>query len=274
VPVSVSIIVSTYNRPDALTAVLRGLANQTNQNFETVVADDGSDPDASQIAANFQAKHVWHPHDGFRAAAIRNRAVEASSGDYLIFLDGDCIPRPSFVERHRALAEAGWLVAGNRTLMSQEATARYLKSGGHVPGGWLGARLRGDINRIAPLLTLPIPRKLSPARWDGAMTCNLAMWRADFDRVGGLDEAYCGWGYEDSDLVVRLFRAGVKRKDGRFATGVVHLWHEPNDQRQSGQNLSRLLGIITAGPLVTSGTKQTICPLFGVEARLRFVVRV
>jgi N-terminal domain of galactosyltransferase len=75
------------------------------------------------------------------------------------------------------------------------------------------------------------------------MTCNLGMWRSDFDRAGGFDEAYVGWGYEDSDLVIRLFRTGVKRKDGRFATGVIHLWHEPNDQRSSGQNLKRLFTV-------------------------------
>jgi glycosyltransferase involved in cell wall biosynthesis len=205
----VSVIVSTYNRHDALAAVLRGLAAQTERNFETIVADDGSEPDVSTLSKHYGAKHVWHSHAGFRAAAIRNRAVEVSSGAYLIFLDGDCIPRPSFVARHRALAECGWFVAGNRALLSEGATARLLASGHHLPANLFLSRLRGDINRLAPLLTLPIPRKLSSKEWQGAKACNLGIWRADFDRAGRFDEAYQGWGYEDSDLVVRLIRWGV-----------------------------------------------------------------
>jgi glycosyltransferase involved in cell wall biosynthesis len=215
----VSVIVSTYNRQDALAAVLCGLAAQMARNFEIVVADDGSEPDASALSRHYGAKHVWHPHDGFRAAAIRNRAVEASSGDYLIFLDGDCVPRPSFIAHHRALAECGWFVAGNRVLLSESATARLLASGHYLPASLFLSRLRSDINRLAPLLTLPIPRKLSSKKWQGAKACNLGIWRADFDRVGGFDEAYQGWGYEDSDLVVRLIRSGVLRKDGRFSAG-------------------------------------------------------
>jgi glycosyltransferase involved in cell wall biosynthesis len=236
----VSIIVTTHNRPDALAAVLSGLADQTHRNFEIVIADDGSEPDASTLAGAFGARHVWHPHRGFRAAAIRNRGVEASSGNYLIFLDGDCVPRPSFVERHHALAEPGWFVAGNRALLSEKATSDVLSFGGRLPGNWLLLRLRGDLDRIGPLLTLPIPRKMKPGKWTGAQACNLAMWRSDFDRAGGFDEAYEGWGYEDSDLVVRLIRNGIRRMDGRFSTGVVHLWHPPRDRTSSLLNFNRL----------------------------------
>jgi glycosyltransferase involved in cell wall biosynthesis len=241
VPASrVSVIVTTHDRHDALAAVLLGLAGQNSRNFEVVIADDGSDPDASALAETFGANHVWHPHRGFRAAAIRNRAVEASSGNYLIFLDGDCVPRPSFVKRHRSLAEAGWFVAGNRALLSQKATFQVLSSDGRLPDNWLLRRLCGDIDRLSPLLTFPIPRKMDPGRWTGAQSCNLGMWRSDFERVGGFDEAYEGWGYEDSDLVVRLIRDGVRRKDGRFSTGVVHLWHPPRDRTASGRNYNRL----------------------------------
>src|SRR5712664_184022 len=128
----VSVIVTTYNRLDALKAVLHGLNRQTDGSFEVIVADDGSEPNASATSKEFGAKHVWHPHNGFRAAAIRNRAVEASGGDYLAFLDGDCIPRPSFIRRHRALAETGWFVTGNRVLLSQQATASVLSSHDHL----------------------------------------------------------------------------------------------------------------------------------------------
>ena len=235
--VPISIIVTTYNRPDALEAVLRGLARQSDGNFEVIVADDGSTPDTAAVLKSWQTQlqqpliHVWQEHRGFRAAEIRNRAIMASSGAYCIFLDGDCIPRCDFVLEHRQLAEVGWFVVGNRVLMSRHLTDRVL-SQSLEPELWsfadaCRARFNGDINRLAPLLQARLGpvRKIRPQYWWGARSCNLAVWRADLDRVDGFDGSYVGWGLEDSDLLIRLLRAGVNRKDGRFSTGVLHLWH-------------------------------------------------
>ena len=83
-------------------------------------------------------------------------------------------------------------------------------------------------------------RKVAPSRWEGARTCNLAVARADLDRVDGFDASFNGWGLEDSDLAIRLIHAGVRRKDGRFATGVFHLWHQENDRTRLSDNQARL----------------------------------
>ncbi len=121
---TISVIVTTYNRPDALRAVLDGLAAQTDRDFEILVADDGSRDDTRELVEAVRSgvpvpiRHVWQEDRGFRAGAARNRATAQARGDYVIFLDGDCVPRPSFIARHRALAEAGWMVAGNRILLS------------------------------------------------------------------------------------------------------------------------------------------------------------
>ena len=129
----ISVIVSTYNREDALEAVLRSLAHQTDRDFEVVVADDGSKPATAELVQAWKAKfghplvHVWHEDRGFRAAEIRNRAILASHGAYVIFLDGDCITRPDFVATHRRLAEPGWFVTGNRVLLSPELTTKVLR---------------------------------------------------------------------------------------------------------------------------------------------------
>ncbi len=129
----ISVIVTTYNREDALEAVLRSLARQTDRDFEVVVADDGSGPATAKLIEAWKAKvghrleHVWHEDRGFRAAEIRNRAILASRGAYCIFLDGDCIVRPDFVAIHRRLAEPGWFVTGNRILLSRELTAKVLR---------------------------------------------------------------------------------------------------------------------------------------------------
>lgn len=243
----ISVIVSTYERPDALAASLRGLSRQTDRNFEVVVADDGSGAATADAIAAWKGRlpltHARHEHVGFRAAEIRNRAILASRGAYCIFLDGDCVPRADFIARHRALAEPGWFVAGNRILLSEELTREVL-SQKLEPERWGLASLIGrrGINRIAPALHLPLGplRKAAPSQWEGARTCNLAVARADLDRVDGFDASYNGWGLEDSDLAIRLIHAGVKRKDGRFATGVFHLWHRENDRGGLSGNQVRL----------------------------------
>jgi len=219
------------------------------------VADDGSTEDTFTLLESWRSRlrqplvHVWQEHHGFRAAEIRNRAILASSGTYCVFLDGDCIPRDDFVREHRQLAEGGWLVVGNRVLMSERLTNSILQHGVD-PDQWdvvefIGARLRRDINRIAPLLqaNLGVLRKVRPKYWWGARSCNLGVWRSDLDQVDGFDNSYVGWGLEDSDLLVRLLRAGVRRKDGRFATGVFHLWHPLSDPSLRSANQALLESI-------------------------------
>ncbi len=252
----ISVIVTTYNREDALDAALRALARQSDRDFEIVLADDGSRPDTARVIASWKArlpvplKHVRHEHQGFRGGEIRNRGIAASDGEICIFLDGDCLAAADFIAAHRRLHEAGWFVTGNRILLSRELTDAVLARG-LEPETWnfsalLRQRLRGGINRLLPTLRLPLGpvRKLNGESWEGAQTCNLAVARRDLDRIDGFDCAYTGWGLEDSDLVVRLLHAGVRRKDGRFATGVLHLWHPQNDRAQLPANQARLDEVI------------------------------
>ncbi len=254
----ISVIVTTYNREDALEAVLRSLARQTDRDFEVVVADDGSSATTGRLVDAWQGKvgdrlaHVWHEDRGFRAAEIRNRAILAARGRYCIFLDGDCIARPDFIAAHRRLAAPGWFVTGNRILLSSTLTAKVL-SEKLAPeiwsfAGWLVERWRGGVNRVSALLRLPLGplRRLRQRAWRGARSANLAVWRADLDRVDGFDADYSGWGKEDSDIIVRLLRAGVRRKDGVFATGVLHLWHAEADRRRLAENERKLSDIIAS----------------------------
>jgi glycosyltransferase involved in cell wall biosynthesis len=255
--VKTAVIVTTYNRPDALAAALAGYQAQKDDAFELVIADDGSTGATREVVATFKktarfpVQHVWHEDLGFRAAAIRNRALAATQADYIIFTDGDCVPPPYFVARQKRLAEPGWFVAGNRTLLSATFTERVLRE--RIPihawtrAQWLAAWARGDINRWLPLINLPDGgfRKRAPQRWEGVKTCNLAAWRSDLIRVNGLDETYSGWGLEDSDLVIRLLHAGIKHKSARFAAPVFHLWHSENDRSRLGEN-QRLLDELLA----------------------------
>ena len=255
-----SVIVTTYNREDALEAVLRSLGCQTDRDFEVIIADDGSSAATARMIESWKGKikigqhleHVWHEDRGFRAAEIRNRAILAARGAYCIFLDGDCIVRRDFIANHRRLAEPGWFVTGNRILLSLSLTAMVLREKltpeTWTLASWLVQRCRGGINRVSALLRLPLGplRRLRQHAWQGARSCNLAVWRADLDRVDGFDADYSGWGKEDSDFIARLLHAGVRRKDGVFATGVLHLWHAEADRTRLAENERKLADIIAS----------------------------
>lgn len=254
--VRISVVVTTYNRPQALDKVLASLNAQEAMPHEVIVADDGSGPETAAVVADWKGRmrcpllHVWQPDEGFRLARSRNRAALAASGDYLIFLDGDCLVFPDFVRRHGDLAEAGRFVAGSRILLGAELT-REIESGMAQPlawgiGRWLGARLRGGLNRLLPLLRLPggAWRLSRPRRWQGARGCNLGIWRGDYAAINGCDEAFQGWGHDDAELVARLMRSGVLRKEGRFAVPVLHLWHKESNRANEAENRRRLQDVI------------------------------
>ena len=253
----ISVIVTTYQWKEALAVCLASLLAQRDRQFEIVVADDGSPPDTAELVgclartASVSITHCYQENQGFRAAAIRNQAVSRCQGDYLVFLDGDCLVLPHFVERHRRLAGAGCFVAGNRVLMNRSLSAGLLAATGPLaPLTFLRLaqyRLQGKINRLLPFVHLrfhPL-RGIRPGMWQRARSCNLGVWKRDFVGVNGFDEVYCGWGYEDSDLVIRLIHKGVMRKDGRFALPVLHLWHPEHNREQRDANHERFLQRLT-----------------------------
>lgn len=254
----ISVIVTTYNRPDALSAVLRALLDQTDANFEVVIADDGSAAPTRAAIATFRNQphapglkrlvHAWQPDDGFRASAARNLGVFASQGEYLVFLDGDCLPRPDFIARHRLLAEPGFMVSGSRVLLSESFTKQVLANDAQPPvhqrglGYWLAQRLAGNTNKVVPLLHFPNTglRHYRAVKWNRIKSCNLAVWRNDYVAVDGFDESFVGWGHEDADVVLRLARHGVRRKGGAFSTEVFHLWHRENTRATESENRKRV----------------------------------
>jgi glycosyltransferase involved in cell wall biosynthesis len=248
----ISLIITTYNRPDALAAVVEACFTQSDRNFEIIIADDGSGAATGATVAALAARsplplrHLWQSDQGFRLAMARNRGIASAAGDYLIMLDGDCVPQRDFIARHRALAQPGFMVTGSRILVDQAATAQVLA--GQLALQALGTaqllRLRrsGAINKAAQLfIKLPdvgrARRRFSYRRIKG---CNMAMWRADLEQVNGFDESFKGWGHEDADIVLRLFNAGILRKDGAFATEVFHLWHR-EAQRDSATTNKKLV---------------------------------
>lgn len=235
---AISVIVTTYNWPLALDLVLDGLARQTFRDFEVLIADDGSGPDTADLiaarAADFPValRHVWQEDEGFRAARARNRAAAAARGDYLVFLDGDGLVLPTFLANHRKWARPGWFTVGRRCYMRRWASAAILKQG-LAPHRWPRAALVplalfGGSNRPLQLISWPLSetrRKNRPTEWNKAQTCNLGLWRADLQAIGGFEEDFVGYGLEDTDFVIRLIRSGRRRLTLEHADPVLHIWH-------------------------------------------------
>lgn len=250
---TLSVIITTYNWEKALEAALKALLAQAPLPLEILVADDGSRPSTQATIKAIEQHspcpivHIWHPDEGFQAAKIRNRAIAQAKGDYLVFLDGDCVVLPGFLKRHLALAEKGWFVAGNRMLLTQSFTeqvlAQQLPIHQYTAMRWMQIRWSGGSNRWCPMLLFPGRRwrKCWAKRWKGAKTCNLGAWREDMLRINGFDEAFEGWGYEDSDAIIRLQRVGIQRKEGRFGVSVAHLWHQEQPRDQAQRNWQRFL---------------------------------
>ena len=273
----ISFIVLTYNRTDALLPVLRSLAEQCDACHEVLIADDGSRPDQVRMlrercpAFRCPVRHVWHPDVGFTASQARNLAAGKARSDYLVFLDGDCIPNKDFVARHSALAEPGCFVNGSRVLLSQRLTAQVIEGEMDLPhrslSFWIKARLRGDCNKLLHLVLWPwrLFRVKQGFEWRGIRSCNFGVWRADFIGVNGFDETFQGWGHEDADLVLRLCHFGVKRKNGFMATEVFHLWHPESRREQEASNKNRVLQRMKTDVIQAEKGLRELDPAMSVE---------
>lgn len=237
-PRRVSVVFTTYNQPRALELVLWGYAVQTDRDFEVLVADDGSGPETREVIERVRREggldvlHVWHEDRGFRKTEILNRAILAASGDYLLFSDGDCIPRADFVATHRALARRGRFLSGGYLKLpagvSAAITPEDVRNGRVADVGWLRRRgWRPGRHALRLLGAGPLARILdaaTPTRptWNGH---NASAWADDVHRVNGydLDMAYGGL---DRALGERLENAGVRGLQVRFRAPVLHLHHE------------------------------------------------
>lgn len=231
-----SIILSTYNHPDWLEKALVGWACQDVQDFEVVLADDGSGPetrariDTLRPQLPFPLRHVWQEDQGFRKCRALNLAVRAASTDYLVFSDGDCIPRADFLSVHLRERAPGYFLSGGYCklplALSEAITHADIESGRATDGGWL--RAHGMRRRTLKIVRHPPWRQrllnaLTPTRprWHGH---NASAWKADIERVNGFDERM-SYGAEDLEFGDRLEHAGVRGRQIRFSAACVHLDH-------------------------------------------------
>ena len=231
----VSLLITTFNRSDALDLVLKTVASQTRVPSEVVMCDDGSSFETRVLVRQWEERlpirHAWQPDREFRAARSRNLGISKSEAEYVVLIDGDCLLPPKFVENHAKLAKQGHLVAGGRHLLSELETHALLSETSSIAnafGHW-------KFHRLA----LGLSRDLRPDAWGTVRTCNLGLYRCEIESAGGFDESYVGWGREDSDFVVRLMHGGLKVRSGRFTACVAHLHHLEHPRDQFSENDAR-----------------------------------
>ena len=229
---SVTLIITTYNWKEALEVVLNSVNLQTYLPDEVIVADDGSRDDTKEKIEELSKKlkspliHVHQEDDGFQVSRIRNRAIAAATSDYIISIDGDMMLHPKFVEDHLSIAKENTFVQGGRVIMSEELTEGILNSPENIPKIFFSSKnIKNNKNALwFPTLksfaALFVTNHLKRIRG-----CNQAFWREDLISVNGFNEAFQGWGREDSDICLRLNNQGVNRINLKFAGIAYHLYH-------------------------------------------------
>jgi glycosyltransferase involved in cell wall biosynthesis len=227
--VNISLIITTYDRPDALELSILSALRQTRPPEEILIADDGSGEETilrvDRLAEEspIPIHHIRQSHRGFRAAMIRNKAMAGAKGQYILLVDGDMILHRDFVQDHEAAARPGYFSQGSRVLITEEKTAEVLRTrqmefSPFEPG------LMNRKNAVrSPFLSRCFSRSRSGLR--GIRTCNFAFWMSDALSVNGFNEDFEGWGREDSEFAARMLNRGVFRQDIKFSALAFHLYH-------------------------------------------------
>lgn len=247
----IAVILSTYNAPERLVPTLIGYAAQQAADFELIIADDGSTGDTRNSVQdvaesyNMTIRHVWHPDEGFRKCRILNQAVLATHADYLIFSDGDCIPRADFVATHAASARRGCFLSGGYVKLTSETSGHItpdaILKGNATDPDWLLAHGTPRSSKLGKLRAHGWQAKLmnaiTPTRatWNGH---NSSCWRDDLLRVNGYDERMAYWA-QDREFGERLVNASVRGLQIRYSAICVHLHHERPYKTEASRERNR-----------------------------------
>jgi len=235
-----SLIISTYNWPQALSLCLQSVMVQRHKPAEIIIADDGSGEETRALIKEYQnvstvsIKHIWQPDKGFRLASIRNKAIAAASSNYIIQIDGDLILNPYFVGDHLIMKKEGYFVAGSRIMLSKHSTTSLLEHNSinlrkyAQPSLNLNSIRNGLVSRY-----LAQRYKAKGKHRFYVKGCNMAFFKEDLLKVNGYNESFTGWGSEDREIAIRLINAGVKKRFLKNAGICYHLYHpSPSKEKE------------------------------------------
>ncbi|WP_336092795.1 glycosyltransferase family 2 protein [Leeuwenhoekiella sp. CH_XMU1409-2] len=237
---TVALIIATYNWPQALELIFLSVLNQRRFPDEVIIADDGSRSATKSIIENFEmvfpnkVNHVWQEDLGFRKSKILNKALKATSCDYIIQIDGDCILHPQFIRDHIKFSETNTFLYGSRVnIQKNKVETLFASKQVRFSSFSKGIKKRTRALHI-PLLS--VRYKALPSLSSKIRGCNFSYWRKDALAIKGYDEFYTGWGREDSDFAARLLHNGIMGKRIRYAGIVYHIWHSEESKDKVNQN--------------------------------------
>lgn len=240
-----SLIITTYNWPQALITVLKSIFKQTVFPLEIIIADDGSTPETKKYIDDFAAQntqipiiHSWQEDKGFRLSTSRNKAIAKASGDYIIMIDGDIVCEKHFIEDHIACREKGYFLQGPRVLTNEQLKNKFLQDE-KIPCKFFypGFKKRKNLIRSPFLSQIFSPKSSKPTSIKG---CNMSFFRQDCIAINGFEEKFTNWGKEDDEFVDRLLRHGILEKKVRFRALMYHLYHTERDRSEEHKNLALL----------------------------------
>ena len=237
-----SLIISTYNWPEALKSCVERIFAQTHLPQEILIADDGSGSRTRETIEQLSRvspvplHHIWHADDGFRLSEIRNKAIAQAKYPYIIQIDGDICAESHFIEDHLKMSKPGTFLCGSRVLLSEKLSKRIV----HDPN-YTWNRLQLPLGYLLNSLRIPILGRFLAARYKrnqltALRGCNMSFWRADLIKVNGYNNAITGWGSEDAELVIRLHNLGCIKHFLKFMGIAYHIYHPENDKSRLSRN--------------------------------------
>lgn len=244
--ITTSVVLATYNWPEALKQCLLGIARQTVLPDEVVVADDGSREETRRLVDEmrpvlpYKLLYVWQEDEGFRVATICNKAFAKCTGDYIIQIAQDIIMDSHFVEDHIRHAAPGYYISGSRAKLTESFTKKLLENGfGRLSPFTCGVIRKFNAIRIPWLTRFFYKYKLH--KLDRG--CNMSFWRKDLYAINGYDGDMVGYGSEDYDLSLRIRALGVKKRCIKFSCIEYHIYHDetPSKNNEELRERNRVL---------------------------------
>lgn len=249
-----SLLVSTYNWPEALELCLQTVARQSLLPGEVIICDDGSGPETAALIARMRRDfpipivHVWHADEGFQLASIRNKGIAKAEGRYIIQIDGDILLHRHFVSDHVAFRRLGCFTTGSRMMINADHTKELLLK--NISNRLLHIRNKNWLNALRmPLLSRLLAQhyKTKGRSRIYVKGCNMAFWKADLLWVNGYNESIKGWGNEDSELAIRLLNSGIRKRFIKFSGICYHLYHPFASRAQEDENKRIMQETIESG---------------------------
>jgi glycosyltransferase involved in cell wall biosynthesis len=212
---------------------------------EIIIADDGSKNETTELIQSLQQnfsvplKHIWHPDEGFRLSAIRNKAISACSEEYIVQVDGDLILHQHFIADHMQFRRKGFFVTGSRVILSPQTSTDLIRNSSiNIGKYYRGGRNFFNKFRSSFLRRFLAKRYKAKGKHEFYVKgCNMAFWKKDLLAVNGYNESFIGWGKEDSELAIRLLNAGIKKLFLKMGGITYHLYHNEASKENIDANV-------------------------------------